>query len=653
MFLFVLRRISRFSGDKITDGLSSVNPGANRAVFALAAAVCLLAPAGFAAWRPLGPFGGEAAVIRALPDKKDIVIAATRTGFLFESRNGGASWDHISFPVQTAGVLHALEIDPRSGSVWYAGVEGNIPAVSGVYKTIDSGHTWTLLPGTKGIAVWALAFSPSNPDTMAAGTDAGVWLTSNAGAAWKQISRPGDPELKPVVSLAFDPKDSGTVYAGTTHLPWRTTDVGATWNLIHTGMIDDSDVFSIVIDPAQPQRVFASACSGAYASADAAGHWKRLSTPPGAFRTYFISLDPKHPETVFAGTSDGLVKSVNGGATWKKVSPHAVKSISFDRFVAGRIFFASVDAGLLVSTDNGETLREINTGFTNRAFTSLAGSGTVMYLSGVSEFFRTDNLAMRWTTPGAGPSGEKIMSLAAVDGAPNRLYGAGFRGLFESVDGGKTWQTAKGFPEGVRVTALVARAKGVMLAGTDQGVYRSDAPGRWNLTSPSAIHWVQGAGDRAVSAISATSAMVSVDEGLTWRDCGSPSDGAVWYGLAVSPANPLDALAATSRGLFRSGDGCHSWNPVTSGLEAATTGTVLFHPTRGGEAFVAQGGRVFRSVDGGRNWRLFDEGEGQDFWPSSFLILASAPDRLFALVPGRGVFSAAAVAENSEAQVQN
>src|SRR5258707_1256364 len=156
------------------------------------------------------------------------------------------------------------------------------------------------------MAVWSLALWTVNPDVIAAGTADGVYLSKDRGATWKHISPPGDRELRPVVSLAFHPKNADTLYAGTTHLPWKTADGGATWKSIHTGMIDDSDVFSIQVDALKPERVFASACSGVYGSLDGAGHWKKLETPTGAFRTYFVALDPRRTDVVFAGTSSGL-----------------------------------------------------------------------------------------------------------------------------------------------------------------------------------------------------------------------------------------------------------------------------------------------------------------------------------------------------------
>ena len=38
------------------------------------------------------------------------------------------------------------------------------------------------------------------------------------------------------------------------------------WENIKQGVIDDSDVFSIIVDPEQPNMVYASACSGIYKS---------------------------------------------------------------------------------------------------------------------------------------------------------------------------------------------------------------------------------------------------------------------------------------------------------------------------------------------------------------------------------------------------
>ena len=247
-----------------------------------------------------------------------------------------------------------------------------------------------------------------------------------------------------------------------------------------------------------------------------------------------------------------------------------MKSVAFDRFVAGRIFFASTDGGLLLSTDNGDTVRESNVGFASRSFTSLASSGSALYLSSQSDLYSTDKLALRWQDVGAGPEDGKMLVVSAAPDAPRTLFGAGYRGLYESVDGGKTWQERKGLPEGIRVRALLPRPHGIVLAGTNQGLFRSDAAGTWNRVAATPVEWVQSAGTHAMAALAASTALVSEDEeGLAWRSCAAPAPEIVWYGLALEPAAPANALAATSRGLFRSVDGCRTW---TADLGRSGTG---------------------------------------------------------------------------------
>jgi len=596
-----------------------------------------------AAWQGTGPFGGAAELVRTVPKVSGLIIAGAHNGLLYVSRNGGAYWSNLPFPGQFTGVLHALEVDPASESTWYAGMESENQWASGIYKTIDAGRSWTLLTPMRGIGVWSIALWPKDPKIIAAGTSKGVYLSKDSGVSWSHISSENDTELKPVVSLAFHPTDSGILYAGTTHLPWRTSDGGASWQSIHSGMIDDSDVFSIQVDPLKPTRVFASACSGVYGSSNGAELWAKLDLPKGAFRTYLVAIDPKHDEVIFAGTTQGLMRSPDGGRTWRNVSSESIKSIAFDPYVPGRVFFASTTAGLMVSTDGGVTLRETNYGFTNRNFTTLTGAGMNLYSSSVYEpvsggVYRSDNLGMRWVHAGEAPA-DQILLMAAAPGNPRVLFGAGYRGLLESQDAGKTWTAYRNSPPGTRITAILPESATALFVGTDQGLFHSSGGSAWNLVWASRVDAISRSGEKVVVALTATGAMRSSDAGATWKKCSDPQPGATWYGLAFDSKNPDLALAATATGLFRSADGCGSWLPVRNGLAAETATIVLFHPKRRGEAYVAQGGKVYRSTDGGASWQPLNDGANGNSGPSSLFVLPEVPDRLFALFPRRGVFS--------------
>lgn len=601
----------------------------------------------YAQWLATGPFGGAAEIVRVVPRQPNLVLAATANGLIYQSLDGGASWMYRPFPAQFAGTLHALEIDPRYPGTWYVGMESDNPGVAGVHKTEDGGTTWKLLPGMRGKAVWALAVWPAQPDILAAGASDGVYLSHDAGVSWTRISPESNRELRPVVSLAFHPTDRDILYAGTTHLPWRTRDGGAHWESIHSGMLDDSDVFSFSVDAQSPHRVFASACSGVYRSDNGGASWRRMPTPHGAFRAYLVALDPRRSSVVFAATSAGLLRSNNGGTSWTRVSHHAVKSIAFDPADPARIYFASAAGGLLVSRDGGNTLLESNTGFSNRNFAAIAGSGEVLYASSVYEpgsggIFRSADRGLTWRRMASPGTNQNIVLLAAAPEDPDRLYAAGYRSLFRSTDGARTWLRQATPQGGQHITALLSLSRESLLAGTASGLFRRTR-GAWTPVEfpggPRPVELLQTSGGGVVTALTPGGALRSEDGGSSWTACGQPTPDTVWYGLTLDSGPAGEALAATSQGLFRSTDRCASWSPVRAGLQQGTVSAVVFHPQHAGEALAAQFGIVFRTTDAGRSWRpLGDQGRNGAF-PSTLLVLPGAPQRLFALFPRRGVLS--------------
>ncbi|MBI3208917.1 MAG: hypothetical protein HYZ37_08445 [Candidatus Solibacter usitatus] len=577
------------------------------------------------------------------PQERGTVVAATRNALLFVSRNSGNSWSHLAFPGQLQGVLHALEIDATRVGTWYAGMEGDQTA--GVYRTMDGGASWTRLEGMRGKNIWALAIWESDARVIAAGTDEGIYLTTDRGDSWRRISPQGNTELNPVVSLAFHPADRNTLYAGTLRLPWRTQDGGGTWKSIHTGMLDDSDVFSIRVNAKQPDVVFAGACGGVYRSVDQGGLWARLPTPRDSFRVYNVALDPRQTTTVFAATSAGLLKSSNEGAIWRRVSNHAIKSIAFDPAETSRIYFASTDGGLLVSRDGGETLAAINVGFSNRNLTRMSGARRALYAASIYEpesggVFRSIDLGVTWArAQGTGmPKEENIRHLAASPDNAKSVFAAGTSRLYRSVDGGQSWNAATAL--GPDISALLALPGGVVLLGLESGLFRSADGGKsWTplrlSTGSDRVNVLQSSGVAGTTAITASGVFLSDAKGTYWTPCGPLPDGALAYGLALESG--AVALAGTSHALFRSTDGCKSWSPVQGGLEWGTVSIVLFHPSRPGEAFAVQNGKTFRSIDSGMTWKPLGDHGRNGLYPSSLWISPDAPERLLGLFPRRGV----------------
>ncbi len=178
-------------------------------------------------------------------------------------------------------------------------------------------------------------------------------------------------------------------------------------------MLDDSDVFSIIIDPKTPSRVYASACSGIYKSDNGAELFHRVQgLPHSAIRTRVLKQDPVRSWIVYAGTTGGLWKTVDNGAKWSLVTSTdvIVNDVLIDPRNPDRVRVATDLMGILASNDGFAHYTTSNRGFSHRVVNEVVVD-------------RKD------------PS--RIYAGVANDGE--------FGGVFVSEDSGKDWrQSSKG-----------------------------------------------------------------------------------------------------------------------------------------------------------------------------------------------------------------
>ncbi len=248
------------------------------AVAAIGMAAAVSSPA--QTWRQVGPPGGTVISLEADSHNIKKIYLGTSDGHVFFSNDEGAHWQLISrIGTGQDDVITHILVDPRDANRLYASTWTLYSGGGGVYRSDDAGHSWRVI-GLAHETVRALAQAPTNPKTLVAGSLTGVYRSTDDGATWTLISPPKHEDLRNFDSVAFDPRDENTIYAGTYHLPWKTTNGGKDWFPIKAGMIDDSDVMSIVIDPANPENVHATACSGIYHSVNAAQTWTKYKGIP-------------------------------------------------------------------------------------------------------------------------------------------------------------------------------------------------------------------------------------------------------------------------------------------------------------------------------------------------------------------------------------
>jgi hypothetical protein len=234
------------------------------------------------------------------------------------------------------------------------------------------------------------------------------------------------------------------IYAGTWHLPWKTSDGGATWTPLHDGMIEDSDVFTLTLDRRDPQRVFATACTGIYRSGDGAEHWARVrGIPASSRRTRAFAQDQQKPETFFAGTTEGLWLSDDDTLSWRVVTPRNLVVNTIVPLPDGTLLVGSEGAGVLRSRDRGKSWTSSNNGFSERFVSRIVfDTPRQRVLVGVwgdrqhGGVLAAPTARGPWTRLGVGLEGREVVSLASTE---STVLAGTDQGLF-ALDKNGVWR---------------------------------------------------------------------------------------------------------------------------------------------------------------------------------------------------------------------
>ena len=259
---------------------------------------------------PLG--GPDFRVIRTEPivfspfDPHVMYFAANT---LWVTRDGGQSWKQAS--------------PDLTRQTW------DVPATVGIYSSDP-----TAKPRQRGV-IYALALSPVDANRMWAGTDDGlIWLTTDGGAHWNNISPPQLSAWQKVSVLEASHTDPQSAYAAVNTLRlddlrpyiYRTRNSGKTWTEITNGIPANENVNSVREDPKRKGLLFAGTERAAYVSFDDGDHWQslRLNMPATSVRDLLIK-------------DNDLAVATHGRGFWILDDITALRQID-DRVISGNAY---------------------------------------------------------------------------------------------------------------------------------------------------------------------------------------------------------------------------------------------------------------------------------------------------------------------------
>ncbi len=255
------------------------------------------------------------------------ICVATNGQGVFQSPDGGDSWNRVRSPFPLESRVGALVVHPSKSNVIFAGAD------SGVYRSDDRGMNWERLdPLIAGVQVFAMAVDPSNPEILFAGTTPpGVFRSGDGGRHWDRLKLEPAKECAigtpRVTAVEVDPRDGRVVWVGVEiDGVYRSLDGGESWSRIEEG-ISDPDIHDIIIRPGDKNQVVVSTPRQLFSSTDVGESWDSMATSDSLPLPYCRAIAFKEgaPEVMFLasgdsalGESGGIQRSKDGGATWEE-----------------------------------------------------------------------------------------------------------------------------------------------------------------------------------------------------------------------------------------------------------------------------------------------------------------------------------------------
>ena len=277
-------------------------------------------------WKHMGlPNSRHIPRIRIHPKNPNIVYAgvlgdlykSSEERGVYKSIDGGETWNKVLFANKDAGVVDLI-IDPNNARVLYA-TTWNVRRTpyslssggngSAVWKSIDSGETWTNISTNKGLpkGTWGISgitVSPVNSDfvwLLVENKDGGVYKSEDAGNTWKLINNERKLRQRAwyYTRLYADTKDKNSLYVLNVRYH-KSTDGGKTYK---THSAPHGDHHDLWIAPEDNQRMIIGDDGGAQISFDAGINWSTYHNQPTS-QFYRVTTDNHFPYRIYGAQQD-------------------------------------------------------------------------------------------------------------------------------------------------------------------------------------------------------------------------------------------------------------------------------------------------------------------------------------------------------------
>lgn len=239
---------------------------------------------------------------------------------------------------------------------------------------------------------------------------------------------------------------------------------------------DTSDYHSLLVAPADADRLTLGTHQGLFSSADGGRTW----TQTNLAGQDAMNLSQPSGETVWAAGHNVLARSTDGGRSWEDVEPEGLPSLDVHGFAVdandeGTLYAAIAGEGVYRSADAGASFSLV-TAEVGRGVMALASLPDGRLLAGDMErqgLLASDDGGETWDGVVQG----QIMGIAVKPDDPERILASG-AGVLLSTDGGRSWKQTLSVPAGSGPIAWSPSEPEVAyVVGFDRSLHRTDDGG--------------------------------------------------------------------------------------------------------------------------------------------------------------------------------
>lgn len=345
-------------------------------------------------YRSVGPTrGGRVTAVAGIPQKPQTFLMGSTGGGVWETTDGGLTWENISDGYFATGSVGAVAVAASDPNVIYVGTgsacpRGNVSPGVGVYKSTDAGKTWKHIGLDKAGQISRIRIHPGDPDLVyvavlgnvfGSSPDRGIFRSKDGGATWEKVLFIN--ETTGASDLDLNVQNPRILYAGmwrAERKPWtiidggpdggvyKSTDGGDTWEKLEKDLPDGLvGRVGVSISPVNPDRVWViqeaqeETKGGVFRSDDAGKSFTKTSRDHNlrqrAWYYSHIFADSRDENTVYV-LNAAFFRSIDAGKTFERVrTPHGDNHDLWINPENNRIMINGDDGGASVSTNGGET----------------------------------------------------------------------------------------------------------------------------------------------------------------------------------------------------------------------------------------------------------------------------------------------------------